>query len=152
MTDLLIITREVGYDSGVIVSIRHLAAVLEQAGISVRTCRFSTEEELWELAKEAPEACLNIHVPSFKDETLAQIMTLGKPVLLSIHSTLCNLQTEAGLLERIFRMGRAKGSSHNTGRHARMPPNVTSRTVSPINVVSNTAGKMNGNVPSTVGG
>ena len=31
MTDLLIITREVGYDSGVIVSIRHLAAVLEQA-------------------------------------------------------------------------------------------------------------------------
>ena len=109
MTDLLIITREVGYDSGVIVSIRHLAAVLEQAGISVRTCRFSTEEELWELAREAPEACLNIHVPSFKDETLAQIMTLGKPVLLSIHSTLCNLQTEAGLLERIFRMGRLYG-------------------------------------------
>ena len=106
MTAIAFFTRKVGYDSGVVVSLRHLRRVLAEHGLESEYAEFTSDEELVRLARTSVADCLNIHVPSFSDETLAQVLQTGKRVMLSIHSTLCNLQTESGMLLRLFRLGR----------------------------------------------
>ena len=46
----------------------------------------------------------------------------------------------------------ANGSTHSTGRHAKMPPKVTSLMVCPMYVVSKSVAWMNGKTPVTLGG
>ena len=55
-------------------------------------------------------------------------------------------------LMRSCRTRFANGSTHSTGRHAKMPPKVTSLMVCPMYVVSNGAGCKYGNTPVALGG
>ena len=106
MTAIAFLTRKVGFDSGVVVSIRHLRQTLAAQGVASEYAEFGSDEELVRLARESSARYLDIHVPSFSDEAFDQVMQTGKTVMLSIHSTLCNLQAEEGMLLRLFRLGR----------------------------------------------
>ena len=106
MTAIAFLTRKVGFDSGVVVSIRHLRQTLAAQGVASEYAEFGSDEELVRLARESSARYLDIHVPSFSDEAFEQVMQTGKTVMLSIHSTLCNLQAEEGMLLRLFRLGR----------------------------------------------
>lgn len=109
MNGILLITRKLPYDSGVIVSVRHLEKILRCNGVSARVYEYETEEELVRVAVNSPERAVDIHVPAFSDEALEKIMSCGKRIMLSIHSTICNLQAEEGMLERIFTIGKTYG-------------------------------------------
>ena len=106
MDGILLITRKLPYDSGVIVSVRHLERILRKDGIPARVYEYETEEELVRVAAASPERAVDIHVPAFSDDALKKIMNCGKRIMLSIHSTICNLQAEEGMLERIFTIGK----------------------------------------------
>lgn len=104
-----IITKKMSYDTGVIVSIRHLSKVLENAGIPHKVYYYTDEHELVNLVENCAETHINLQVPSFSDETLKTVISIGKPVMLSIHSTLCNMQVEEGMLGRVFCLGEKYG-------------------------------------------
>ena len=104
-----IITKKMSYDTGVIVSIRHLSKVLENAGIPHKVYYYTDEHELVNLVENCDETHINLQVPSFSDETLKTVISIGKPVMLSIHSTLCNMQVEEGMLGRVFCLGEKYG-------------------------------------------
>ena len=91
MKSLGIFLKKLGYTSGVMVSVSHLCGVLERAGIGYRIYDYRDDEELTELVRNCTCSCINLQVPSFSDETMERIMSLHRNVVLSIHSTLCNL-------------------------------------------------------------
>ena len=106
MKCLGIFLKKLGYTSGVMVSVSHLCGVLERAGIGYRIYDYRDDEELTELVRNCTCSCINLQVPSFSDETMERIMSLHRNVVLSIHSTLCNLQVEDNCLNRMIEFGR----------------------------------------------
>ena len=106
MKNLGIFLKKLGYTSGVMVSVSHLCSILEQAGIEYRVFYYRDDEDLVGLVRDCGCSCINLQVPSFSDETMDRIMSLHKNVVLSIHSTLCNLQVEDNCLNRMIAFGR----------------------------------------------
>lgn len=94
--------KKLNYDSGVMVSVRHLCRILETNGIAHLVSYYENEADLVRLVKESPYSCINLHVPSFSDETLKEILSVHDNVVLSIHSTMCNLQVEENSMERLL--------------------------------------------------
>ncbi len=105
MNKLGIFVKDIGYDSGVVVSVRHLENTLRNAGISADVCYYSSDIELVKMIAGSNYACINLHALSYTDDTLNRILKIHDNVVVSIHSTLCNLQTEGDALERLIRYG-----------------------------------------------
>lgn len=101
MKDLTIFIKDIGFDTGVVVSVRHLSAILEKNGVDFDVFWYKDDDELLEGVKNCDSRCINLQVPSFSNETMEKIRATGKNVVLSIHSTMCNLQVEGDALTRI---------------------------------------------------
>lgn len=99
------LTKRLDYESGVMISLKHLCKILNQVHIDHRLSFYEDDSELIKLITESPYSCINIHVPSFTDETLKEITDIHPNVVISIHSTMCNLQVEGNTLERMLKMG-----------------------------------------------
>ena len=98
--------KDFGYDSGVLVSLKHLSKILESQGIKNAISFYYNDQDLLQKVEQnANISCLNFHIPSFSDETLEIILRKHKNVVLSIHSTICNLQTEDQILSRLLYWG-----------------------------------------------
>lgn len=105
MKDITIFLKELSYESGVYVSVKHLCANLENSGITFEVVRYCDDADLLCKVMRCDSRCINLQVPSFSDETLEKILQCKDNVVVSIHSTICNLQVEEGSLERIIRWG-----------------------------------------------
>ena len=105
MKGIHILTKNVGYESGVVVSLRHLCRILDEEGIPHLMEFYENDEDLLGKVFDGSFSCINIHVPAFRDETLYAMLAAGKNVVVSIHSTLCNLQVEGDSLGRLLRLG-----------------------------------------------
>lgn len=105
MTDMTMFLKRLPYESGVLVSVRHLEAVLHAAGMPVHLALYDDDADLLAQAQHTESQYLDLQVPSFSDDTMAAIMQLGKRIVLSIHSTLCNLQAEEGVYARLISWG-----------------------------------------------
>lgn len=105
MTDMTMFLKRLPYESGVLVSVRHLEAVLHAAGMPAHLVLYDDDADLLAQAQHTKSQCLDLQVPSFSDDTMAAIMQLGKRIVLSIHSTLCNLQAEEGVYARLISWG-----------------------------------------------
>lgn len=92
-------------ESGVMVSAKHLQANLQRSGIETDIVFYEDDPDLIRKVERADYACINLHVPSFTDETLQKLLHMHDNVILSIHSTICNLQTEGEAFERLLRLG-----------------------------------------------
>lgn len=101
MKDLTIFIKDIGYETGVVVSVRHLAAILQEDNIDFEIYRYKDDEDLLKGVTNCNSKCINLQVPSFSDETMDKIQATGKNIVLSIHSTMCNLQVEGDALTRI---------------------------------------------------
>lgn len=92
-------------ESGVMVSVKHLKNNLDRIGFPTDICFYADNDDLIEQVKSTDYKCINLHVPSFSDETLEMILGMHDNVVLSIHSTICNLQTEEDAFARLLRFG-----------------------------------------------
>ncbi|NLO97394.1 MAG: glycosyltransferase family 4 protein [Peptococcaceae bacterium] len=101
MKDLTIFIKDIGFDTGVVVSVRHLSALLRRNNIDFEVCWYKDDRDLLEQIIKCQSKCINLQVPSFSDEIMNKILELNKNIVLSIHSTMCNLQVEEGVLGRI---------------------------------------------------
>lgn len=61
--------------------------------------------ELVALVRDCDSFCIDLQVPSFSDDAMDAIMATGKNVVLSLHSTMCNLQAEEGIYKRLLHWG-----------------------------------------------
>ncbi len=105
MKGISILAHKVNYDSGVMVSVRHLSNVLKSAGIPCETDYYENDMELRRKASLCHSPCLNIQGLSFSNETLYDVLNMHKNVVVSIHSTMCNLQVEEDALPRLLELG-----------------------------------------------
>lgn len=101
--ELSIFIKKLPYESGVAVSVKHLCKELNDSHITYELRNYKDDEELLSMVKNCKSKCINLQVPSFSDETMNNIMNTGKNIVLSIHSTMCNIQTEEGLYARFGR-------------------------------------------------
>lgn len=101
MKDVTIFIKDIGYETGVVVSVRHLTAILQQHNVDFEVYSYKDDEDLLRGVTSCNSRCLNLQVPSFSDETMEKIRETSKNIVLSIHSTMCNLQVEGDALTRI---------------------------------------------------
>lgn len=101
MRDLAIFIKDTGFETGVAVSVRHLATILQKNNIDFDVYWYKDDEELLKGVEQCDSRCINLQMPSFSDDTMEKIRATGKKIVLSIHSTLCNLQAEDDVLPRI---------------------------------------------------
>lgn len=106
MKKLGIFLKKLDYTSGVKVSVMHLMKLLIKNGIPYEFYEYSSDQDLLMKILACNCDCINLQVPSFSDETLELIMGKCPNVVLSIHSTLCNLQVEDNSLNRLIKMGK----------------------------------------------
>lgn len=111
MKDLSIFIKDIGFDTGVVVSVRHLSALLEENKIDYEVLWYKNDRELVQGVKNCRSKCINLQVPSFSDQTMDEIFKMNKNIVLSIHSTMCNLQVEDGALERIINWSKEKNKN-----------------------------------------
>lgn len=95
-------------ESGVMVSVKHLKNNLDAAGFTTDVCYYADDADLLEKVRTSDYKCINLHVPSFSDETLEQLLGMHENIILSIHSTICNLQTEGDAFSRLLRLGNSR--------------------------------------------
>ena len=106
MNGISIFAYRVGYDSGVVVSIRHLIEQLKKRQVSYELIFYKNDEEFVEKVKTCRYECINIQGLQFKDETLKKIVDLKENITVSIHSTICNLQVEEQSFMRLLNLAR----------------------------------------------
>ena len=111
MKDLTIFIKDIGFDTGVVVSVNHLSALLQQNNIAYEVYRYKDDHDLLEAVKSCNSKCINLQVPSFSDETMSRILQIHENVVLSIHSTMCNLQVEEGTLTRVVNWSKYKNNN-----------------------------------------
>lgn len=104
MKGISIFAYRIDYDSGVVVSIRHLIEQLKKRKINYELFFYKNDEELIEKVRQSHYTCINIQGLQFKDETLDQIVTLKSNITISIHSTICNLQVEEQSFLRLLKL------------------------------------------------
>ena len=92
-------------ESGVMVSVKHLKNNLDKAGFPADVCYYKDDSDLLDTVSRSDYQCIDLHVPSFRDDTLEKILSMHDNVVLSIHSTICNLQTEGDAFSRLLRLG-----------------------------------------------
>ncbi len=107
MNGISIFAYRIDYDSGVVVSIRHLVEQLKKRKVNYELLFYKQDEELIEKIKNCRYECVNIQGLQFKDETLKKIVELKKNITISIHSTICNLQVEEQSFMRLLNMARS---------------------------------------------
>ena len=96
--------KKIDFESGVTVSVKHLCNNLDTTDISYEIVEYYDDEDLYKKALNCKSRCINLQVPSFSDETLEKILKVKDNVVISIHSTLCNLQVEEGSLIRLLNL------------------------------------------------
>lgn len=101
-----IFIKKLSYTSGVKVSVDHLCRVLNENGLAWQVYEYVNDEDLLHQVETCDCSCINLQVPSFSDRTMELIMRSKNNVVLSIHSTLCNLQVEDNCLDRLIEFGR----------------------------------------------
>ncbi len=101
-----IFIKKLSYTSGVKVSADHLCRVLNENNLAWQVYEYVDDEDLLRLVGNCDCNCINLQVPSFSDRTMGLIMRSKSNVVLSIHSTLCNLQVEDNCLDRLIEFGR----------------------------------------------
>ncbi|GAA0176770.1 hypothetical protein SH2C18_01320 [Clostridium sediminicola] len=111
MKELTIFIKDIGLETGVVVSVRHLSAVLQQNNIDFEVVWYKDDLDLLKCVKNCNSKCINIQVPSFSDETMNKILQMDKNIVLSIHSTMCNLQVEGESLARIINWSKNKNKN-----------------------------------------
>lgn len=105
MKDIGFFIKKLDHESGVMVSLKHLQKNLSDAGIISEIKYYDDDYDLLNITDEKEWECINLHVPSFSDDTLDLLLNKHDNVVLSIHSTICNLQTEGEAFARILRLG-----------------------------------------------
>ena len=105
MKDISFFLKKINFESGVTVSVRHLCATLDETDIKYEVVYYTDDADLYEKAISCDSKCINLQVPSFGDEVLEKILKEKDNVVISIHSTMCNLQVEEGSLNRLLRLG-----------------------------------------------
>ena len=113
MKGIKILAHKVNYDSGVMVSVRHLSNVLGKTGVPCDLDFYVDDDELKRKASLCKSSCLNIQGMSFRNDTIYEILNRHKNVVVSIHSTMCNLQVEGDALPRLLELGK-KGNRNLT--------------------------------------
>ncbi|MBR5597573.1 MAG: hypothetical protein IKW30_09235 [Lachnospiraceae bacterium] len=103
--DISFFLKKIDFESGVTVSVNHLCRCLDDENIKYEIIYYENDEDLYEKAIQCTSKCINLQVPSFGDEVLKKILKVKDNVVISIHSTLCNLQVEEGSLGRLLEMG-----------------------------------------------
>lgn len=105
MKDISFFVKQIDFESGVTVSVKHLCKNLDDEGISYEIINYIDDDDLRVKALECNSKCINLQVPSFGDDVLEKILSVKDNVVISIHSTLCNLQVEEGSLSRLLKLG-----------------------------------------------
>lgn len=108
MKDISFFVKKIDFESGVTVSVKHLCKSLDTTDISYEIVEYCDDEDLYKKALNCKSRCINLQVPSFGDETLKKILKVKDNVVISIHSTLCNLQVEEGSLIRLLNLGNSE--------------------------------------------
>ena len=103
--DISFFLKKIDFESGVTVSVKHLCSNLDETDITYEVITYEDDADLYEKVKNCNSKCINLQVPSFSDEVLEKILAFKDNVVISIHSTLCNLQVEEGSLSRLLRLG-----------------------------------------------
>lgn len=130
MKDLAIFIKDIGFETGVSVSVRHLATVLREQDIDFDLFWYKDDEELLQAIEQCDSRCINLQGPSFSDETMEKIRATGKSIVLSIHSTMSHLQVEGDVLTRLVDWGK------KAGKHFKMTCPSKKETVG-LNALSN---------------
>ena len=92
-------------ETGVMVSVKHLKSNLDRVGFPTDICYYTDDSDLIEQVRNSDCKCINLHVPSFSDDTLHTLLGMHDNIVLSIHSTICNLQTEGDAFTRLLTLG-----------------------------------------------
>ena len=103
--DISFFLKKIDFESGVTVSVKHLCKCLDETDISYEVINYEDDTDLYEKVVNCNSKCINLQVPSFSDEVLEKILSVKNNVVISIHSTLCNLQVEEGSLSRLLKLG-----------------------------------------------
>lgn len=111
MKDLRIFIKDVGFDTGVLVSTTHLSKILKEENIDFEVVQYKNDRDLLDHIENSHSKCINLQVPSFSDMTMDKILQMDKNIVLSIHSTMCNLQVEEGALSRIVNWSKQKNEN-----------------------------------------
>ena len=102
MLDVVMLIKESGYGTGVTVSANHLKNILAEAGIGAEIDIYTDDEDLIGKVGSAAARLIVLQVPTFSNETLAELVKTGKRIVLATHSTMCNLQVEGDALSRLL--------------------------------------------------
>lgn len=97
--------RDVGFATGVEVSMQHLARILTEERVPFAVYHYKDDDDLVEQADACPYGCIDLQSMSFGDAALDRILAHHTNVVISIHSTMCNLQAEGDALARIAVLG-----------------------------------------------